>query len=390
MRSVFFIILIVLITSSELPAQHWVMQTSPNRTRLNRVAFVDTSNGWAVGNSGLIIHTSNHGISWNIQTSNTPKTLRDLAFVSPSTGWVVGDSGLILHTTDSGNSWNPQISGTLNFLNGVDFVDSLYGWTVGTSWIGDTTSVILHTTDGGNVWSRQFCGSVDALTSIQFIDRDHGWMSHDRGAVYRTQNGGSTWRGCFIEWSLFMSLYQVSMVDCDHGWVVGGNGGMVLHSFNVDSIWRRQPSGMLYYFSGVASIDTNTCWVVGENGNIRHTLNGGTTWLRDTIGITRNIRGVSFIDAMNGWAVGDSGTILYYHRAPLQVPQNFTIAADTPAVNLSWSAVPGAGIQYNIYREDVPYHSFHTLVGTTSDTTYLDLIQPATTCHYYVVRAYAP
>jgi photosystem II stability/assembly factor-like uncharacterized protein len=58
--------------------------------------------GWAVGDAGTIINTTNGGVSWTSQTSGTTNALRDVQFVDTSNGWAVGDGGVILHTSNGG------------------------------------------------------------------------------------------------------------------------------------------------------------------------------------------------------------------------------------------------------------------------------------------------
>ena len=45
-----------------------------------------------------------------------------------NTGWAVGENGLILKTTNGGVSWETQNSPTFELLNAVSFVDESYGW----------------------------------------------------------------------------------------------------------------------------------------------------------------------------------------------------------------------------------------------------------------------
>jgi Secretion system C-terminal sorting domain len=60
--------------------------------------------------------------------------------------WVVSNEyngGMMLGTTDGGITWTQQIIGTTNPLWGVVFADALTGWAVGDN------GTILHTTNGG-------------------------------------------------------------------------------------------------------------------------------------------------------------------------------------------------------------------------------------------------
>ena len=55
--------------------------------------------------------------------------MRDIEMIDTLNGWAVGDSGVILHF--DGTMWNPFPSGTYKRLIGVSFLDSQNGWAVG-------------------------------------------------------------------------------------------------------------------------------------------------------------------------------------------------------------------------------------------------------------------
>ncbi len=62
---------------------------------LSAVAMTSTSEGWAVGNEGTILHYYNG--AWSQAHSPTIQTLLSIAMVSPNEGWAVGAQGTILH-----------------------------------------------------------------------------------------------------------------------------------------------------------------------------------------------------------------------------------------------------------------------------------------------------
>ncbi len=73
--------------------------------------------------------------------------------------------------------------------------------------------------------------------------------------------------------------------------------------------WTNQTSSTYWALSGVAAIDSNNCWVVGEDGTILHTTNGGSTWTTQTSGTNSPLTYVTFLNDSVGW-VGGYGTIL--------------------------------------------------------------------------------
>jgi len=63
------------------------------------VHSVDVNTGWAVGEGGIIVHTTDGGAYWTTQTSGTTERLIGVHFVDANTGWAVGSNGTILKAT---------------------------------------------------------------------------------------------------------------------------------------------------------------------------------------------------------------------------------------------------------------------------------------------------
>jgi len=61
----------------------------------------------------------------------TGNFLSGIAFAGDSDGWIVGGSGTILHTSDGGASWAHQASGTASPLYEVWFLDNWRGFAAG-------------------------------------------------------------------------------------------------------------------------------------------------------------------------------------------------------------------------------------------------------------------
>ncbi len=91
--------------------------------------------------------------NWQAVESGTKNYLRDALLVDAK-GWAVGDGGTIIQSSDTGATWKPQTSHVQGRLNGVFFTpDSggLRGWAVGYNGI-------LATSDGGEHWVRVAIG----------------------------------------------------------------------------------------------------------------------------------------------------------------------------------------------------------------------------------------
>ena len=122
---------------SEDGGRTWTAQVHLIKS-LNGIYFVDSEYGWAVGNEGNILHTTDGGKQWLKQQSLKKTDLFGVFFTDRQEGWAVGMGGTILHTTDGGETWKPEKSVTTQDLWAIQFVGKSYGWIVGQG------GVVLH------------------------------------------------------------------------------------------------------------------------------------------------------------------------------------------------------------------------------------------------------
>ena len=315
---VWFTILIIFLAGINVNvAQLWEnlnpFDQPPGNTLLG-VDFPDEEHGWAVGEYGFILHTSDGGVTWLEQGIGlTNFHLNCVYFLDQQCGWVCGDSGLVLHTLDGGRSWHFQPSSTNQSLFGICFIDTKSGWAVGDS------AVILHTTDGGNSWNFQ-SNSIDRCTfmDVCFVDSMWGWIVGPNctpgqgGLLLRTRNGGKDWEK--ENSHTYSDLRDVFFTDRMNGWTIGENA--VMRTTDGGEVWENR-TGDLQKIYGIVAINSETAWVIGEWGLIAHTTDGGITWTYQNSQffdepLTENsLYRVHFIDREQGWITGSYGTILF-------------------------------------------------------------------------------
>jgi photosystem II stability/assembly factor-like uncharacterized protein len=334
-------------------AGSWGFQDSgiTDGTMLASVSFVDTTHGWAVGDVGTILRTSDGGAHWAPQASGVTADdiLLGVFFKDATHGWAVGTNGTIVSTTNGGGTWTSRDSGITDGsgLSAVYFADTSHGWAVGDA------GTVVRTTNGGATWTSQDSGITDGsnLYSVAFTDTGHGWAAGDNGTIISTTNGGATWTSQDSGVTDGRFLRAIAFVDATHGWAAGDNG-TVLSTTDGGATWTSQDSGVTDGSSlgSIAFADAAHGWAVGDAGLIVATVDGGATWQSQDSGVTdgSSLYAVAVSGTTHAWAVGDMGTIVAYDATvsgggggvapvPDTTPPVTTLLMD-PSANAGWNS----------------------------------------------------
>jgi len=220
---------------------------------LNAIAFADAENGLVVGEDGIVYRTTEGGVqskdqgqllcagstceeeplsTWNPVESGTELALNDVAFVDINHAWVSGDKGLILFSTDGGLTWGRRNTGVEARLLSVSFIGVDDGVVVGEN------GTILVTTDGGMTWQRSVSPTSLRLNAVAFAEDGTAWAVGDEGTMLRSRDGGVTWTQLGFQLPLTSALRAVSF-DGAFGAAVGAEGAVLTTTDNGDS-WGRQ------------------------------------------------------------------------------------------------------------------------------------------------------
>ena len=291
-----------LILKTTNDGMEWIRQESGVLYKLNAVSFVDANFGWAVGDSGTIISTTNGGLSWLQRNTVFIQNLKEVSFVDQNNGWAVGEE-VILYTSDGGNEWINQINIIFDF-NGVDFIDANNGWAVGDA------GIILKTTNSGLNWWLQTCPVNGSLLDVYTIDENNCWIASS-GAILKTTNGGATWGSS----SFSAEIRGIYFSDLNNGWAVGGGQtilvlGSILRTTNGGLSWSMQELAGWRDLHSICFRNNDEGILVGESGTILNSTNGGIDWISPPGGSTNDWNAVAFRDENNGIVVGSYGKMM--------------------------------------------------------------------------------
>ncbi|MFC1562079.1 YCF48-related protein [candidate division KSB1 bacterium] len=373
----------------------WTTQESGITDNLLDVFFIDEHNGWAAGENGIIIATTDGGSTWTVQETPVDKNLTRILFTSADTGYVISDSTDLLFTKNGGASWLTYDFGTGIQLRGISFINSDTGWVSGTDYIlvDRSIAVLFKTVDGGYTWERVYeipvpLGLPNFFNGVSFVDQNNGlafetyyFDNFNQTYVHRTTDGGGMWEKIG---ETNGPTYKVKRAAGDTLWATGMANISI--SFNSGANWTG--IGRSFAFGGVPDIELvngRTGWFITnntnfiENSRINYTEDAGTTYNIMLEKQKPYLRGLSAIGSNLLWAVGDSGLVIHYDKTITsvkekpQIPREFELHQNYPnPFNLStvirFNTIQQARITIRIYdiagREIVILTSKVYLPGT--------------------------
>ena len=306
----------------------WESVVIPTQSNLNSVYFTDSITGWAVGDSGVIIHTSDGGVSWELQESNTDYGIVSLFFLNNKLGWASAFNyssppygTLLLKTTNGGEDWI-----TTNYPEDNIFITTIVYFDSLTGWMGGTPHTLIHTENGGNTWQQ---ANIDTSTlaffpvlNIKFYNEQYGYASGGifdiAGVIWRTNNGGENWYAISTDDApadevhglhIFDSLNVLgSGGDPDFGYGVG-----MMHTLNGGINWDYDELGIQGIAYDVDFVNDLEGWSpLGPRRKFIYSLDAGVKWVEISTPDSLAIFDVMFPDSLHGYAVGYDGAFLKF------------------------------------------------------------------------------
>ena len=168
--------------------------------RVHMEALPDQQHFWGVGDKGFVISSIN-GLdgNWGIAWLKPSWWLKAVSFINAQEGWAVGEHGVIWHTSTGGRlkeSWTQQsVPDSVSDVTWLDvkFLDAQNGIVVGghcqllrctfnTSFSG---GVVAFTHDGGKTWLPEELPDARVLFAVHATDQNKIWLTGDYGVVLK-------------------------------------------------------------------------------------------------------------------------------------------------------------------------------------------------------------
>ncbi|NTV71965.1 MAG: hypothetical protein HGA71_17685 [Azonexaceae bacterium] len=251
----------------------------------------------AVGEQGRIVLSDDNGASWKQVPSPTSVTLTAVHFAGDKQGWAVGHSGIVLHSTDGGQTWEKQ-------LDGVQAA-KLHG--AGVQALGsDTPNLPAQQRNAQQLLAD---GADKPFLDVYFENENKGWIIGAYGIAFTTNNGGKQWETIIpgITNPKSRHLYSVRPV-ADKRYVVGEQGTLLVNEG--DKRFSAIPSPYNGTYFGVISGNQRELVLYGLRGNVFWSGNEGRDWKKVEVGSAVTLTAATRLDNGNLLLADETGRVL--------------------------------------------------------------------------------
>jgi photosystem II stability/assembly factor-like uncharacterized protein len=326
--------------------------------------------------------------AWTKLNSGTTRTLYGLWFTSANVGYACGDSGTILKTTDAGDHWTRLSSATNLFLYCIHFPTADTGY-ASANW---GTGNIVRTFNAGQTWDTVHSGSI-TYSAIRFCNGHTGYAAGNSETIIKTIDAGQHWTVKPRDGVMSGNFESIFCIDTNTVLVAGGNG-YIFKTANNGTDWTY--TSVANWISALYFVSRSTGYIAGNYSSIYKTVDSGATWVKlhgggptdndwyysawftdsatgyvsggPKIFQTRNagvtwdsmatgVTGVAlytlcFTNAQTGYVVGTQGTILKLVRSPVRVAQ--ARSSRQISVNEDWTVGTTAQELYTLGGQRIP------------------------------------
>ena len=168
----------------------WKQARVPVRALLTAVHMHDAATGWAVGHDAVILRTDDAGDTWRLlhRAPEEERPLLDVWFRDKETGFAVGAYGYFLATRDGGATW------TSRAISQDDFhLNEIVPAGGERLFIAAEAGVVYRSDDGGGTWRELPSPYTGSWYGALVLDADRLLLLGLRGHLFRSEDAGANW-----------------------------------------------------------------------------------------------------------------------------------------------------------------------------------------------------
>ena len=274
----------------------------------------------SVGYRGHIIYSDNAGDAWKQADVPVSVLLNAVSFVDENYGWAVGHSGVVLNTTDGGLTWKTQFDG--NDANKMIITQAEKRLELALAKVENASEDDLDDLEYA-AEDAEFAledaqidaevGASKPFLDVLFSSRTDGFAVGAYGYFFKTKDGGETWHnyGGRIQNPDRFHLNSINKMK-DGSLFIVGEAGVMYRSQDGGESWDTIDSPYSGSFFGVTgSHENNVVIAFGLRGHVFRSQDLGNSWVEINTGSDSALMSASISQEGDISIVGNSGTVLF-------------------------------------------------------------------------------
>lgn len=251
----------------------------------------------AVGEQGRIVLSDDNGASWKQVPTPTSVTLTAVCFAGGKQGWAVGHSGIVLHSADGGQTWEKQLDGVQAAQLHQTGVQAL---------ASDTPNLLAQQKNAQQLLAD---GADKPFLDVYFENENKGWIIGAYGIAFTTSNGGKQWETIIpgVANPKSRHLYSIRPV-AEKRYAVGEQGTLLLSEGDKRFSAIASPYNGTYF--GLIGGNNRELVVYGLRGNVFWSGNEGRDWKKIDVGSSVTLTAATRLDNGHLLLADETGRLL--------------------------------------------------------------------------------
>jgi len=276
---------------------------------LHTVFFSDQLHGWAAGEAGTILKTTDGGTNWDLVQTQFSDTFFDASFFDHQTGWLAGSGEILLFTDNAGRTWADYRPGSTGARN----LYTLYSEGLNHVLAGGGPGQWYYLSENsGLTWQRKaVLPESCTIRSLHYTEPGNGFFTAC-GDIWNSVDGGQTWTRLNSASSPEVDIHSLFMTGKQTGYaIVRDDTGIYVERVELSEetyeLSARSASGL---YTALYFLNERTGWATAHNGGLWQTTDGGRTWEKIETGTSEHLQDIYALESGTVWASGNGGTLI--------------------------------------------------------------------------------
>lgn len=290
----------------------WTVGTGASNGVPYSACYVSGNTYFLVDNGGRIKKSADNGLTWTTVYTLPGALLTGIDFYDDNIGMACGDNGLIVTTSDGGITWQYQLVGTDIWRD--------FGWqNQNHVFCAGTPEIVAESIDAGVSWGNGFSGSSyqAALYECIFTNNGSGFICGSQGTLLKrlpscTAGFSANQTGICTGESVSFINQSIGTISTYDWYFEGGNPSASSNSdpvvtydnpgvFDVRLIVNNGYWSDTLLYANYITVTQPVTPVISLNGTLLSSnINAGNQWYRDGL-LIQGATGPTYQASLSGW-----------------------------------------------------------------------------------------